>query len=75
MFDESLYENEDHMWSIHMQTLIKRKKNMEIAQTIDEVLFRYYSDKGMKVPSWKTKKDPDWWEEYLISLGLDPRNP
>ncbi len=48
---------------------------MEIAQTIDEVLFRYYSDRGMQVPEWKTKKDPDWWTEYLISLGIDPQNP
>ncbi len=48
---------------------------MEIAQTIDEALFRFYSDKGMKVPQWKTKKDPEWWTEYLISLGIDPKNP
>jgi len=48
---------------------------MEIAQTIDEALFRFYSDKGMKVPQWKTKKDPEWWTEYLIGLGIDPKNP
>ena len=47
---------------------------MEIVQTIDESFFRYYSDKGMNVPKWK-KKDPDWWIEYLDSLGIDPRNP
>ena len=29
---------------------------MEIAQIIDEVLFRYYSDQGKSVPKWKTKK-------------------
>ena len=39
---------------------------MEIAQTIMKFLFRYYSDKGMEVPEWKTKKDPDWWIRYLI---------
>jgi len=75
MFEKNLSENEDPTWKMYMQTLMKRKKNMEIAQTIDEVLFRFYSDKGMKVPEWKTQKDPEWWTEYLISLGIDPKNP
>ena len=75
MSEKNLSENEDPTWKTYMQTLMKRKKNMEIAQTIDEVLFRFYSDRGMKVPEWKTKKDPDWWIEYLISLGIDPQNP
>ena len=47
---------------------------MEIAQIIDNALYEYYSDKGMDVPHWKCKKNPDWWTEYLISLGLDPNN-
>ena len=75
MFEKNLSENEDLTWKMYMQTLMKRKKNMEIVQTIDEVLFRFYSDKGMKVPEWKTQKDPEWWTEYLISLGIDPKNP
>ena len=29
----------------------------------------------MKVPEWKTKKDPDWWTDYLIrDLKIDPKN-
>ena len=48
---------------------------MEIARTIDEALFRYYSEQGKPGPNWKTKKNPDWWVEYLIELGADPRNP
>jgi len=75
MFEKNLSENEDPTWRMYMQTLMRRKKNMEIAQTIDEVLFRFYSDKGMKVPEWKTQKNPQWWTEYLISLGIDPKNP
>tara|TARA_B000000532_G_scaffold206689_1_gene174719 strand:- start:91 stop:318 length:228 start_codon:yes stop_codon:yes gene_type:complete len=75
MFEKNLSENEDPTWKMYMQTLMRRKKNMEIAQTIDEVLFRFYSDKGMKVPEWKTQKNPEWWTEYLISLGIDPKNP
>ena len=48
---------------------------MEIAQTIDKAIFEYYNERGMDVPQWKTKKDPEWWIEYLKSLGMDPNNP
>jgi hypothetical protein len=58
-----------------MQTLMMRKKNMEIAQTIDEALFRYYSEQGKPVPRRKLTKDPDWWSKYLDTLGIDPQNP
>jgi hypothetical protein len=75
MLDENLYENEDPSWRIHMLTLMKRKRNMEIGQTIDKALEEYYSEQGKPVPQWKTKKNPDWWEDYLNSLGIDPRNP
>ena len=57
-----------------MQTLTKRKRNMEIAQTIDEVLFEYYSERGMEVPQWKRNKDPQWWIDYLNELGLGENN-
>ena len=46
---------------------------MEIAQTIDNALEEYYSEQGKPVPKWRTKKDPDWWMEYLIRLGIDPK--
>jgi hypothetical protein len=61
----------DPMWQMHMQTLMKRKKNMEIAQTIDDALFEYYSEKEMEVPQWKRNKDPQWWIDYLKELGID----
>ncbi len=47
---------------------------MEIAQIIDDVLYEYYSEKGLDVPKWK-RKEPQWWIEYLDSLGIDPSNP
>ena len=47
---------------------------MEIAQTIDDALFEWYSEQGRPVPQWK-KKDPDWWTEYLNEMGIDPQNP
>jgi hypothetical protein len=75
MSEKNLYESEDPTWTIHMQTLMKRKKNLEIAQTINDALFEYYSERGLEVPDWKMKRDPDWWINYLISLGIDPKNP
>ena len=74
MSDKNLSENEDPIWQMHMQMLTKKKRNMEIARTIDEVLFRYYSDKGEAVPDWKVNKNPDWWVSYLKNLGLNERN-
>lgn len=58
-----------------MKMLMKRKRNMEIAQTIDEAISEYYSLQGLPVPNWRYIKDPDWWIDYLKSLGMDPRNP
>mgnify|MGYP001198790214 FL=1 len=47
---------------------------MEIAQTLDDALYEYYSEQGKDVPEWK-QSQPQWWIEYLDSLGIDPRNP
>ena len=58
-----------------MRMLMRRKRNMEIAQTIDDALEEWYSERGLPVPQWKTKRDPDWWIEYLEELGVDPENP
>ena len=75
MLPKNPSENEDPIWTTHMLTLTKRKRSMEIAQTIDSALREYYSEKGMTVPQWKQRKDPLWWREYLIRLGIDPKNP
>ena len=47
---------------------------MEIAQTIDNALYEWYSEQGRPVPQWKKEK-LDWWIEYLEELGVDPENP
>ena len=47
---------------------------MEISQIIDRALKEYYSEKGEDVPNWKLKKDPEWWIDYLRSLGLSDDN-
>ena len=57
-----------------MQMLMKKKRSMEIAQIIDDALYEWYSEKGRPVPEWKKEKQ-QWWIDYLISLGIDPRNP
>ena len=76
MSEKNLYENEDPSWQMHMQTLMKRKRNMEIAQTIDDTLYEYYViERGQEVPNWRYIKDQNWWIEYLKELGIDPRNP
>ena len=49
----------------------ERKKNMEIAQTIDDTLKQYYSKKGKPVPNWRVNKNPQWWVDYLKELGID----
>ena len=59
-----------------MKTLTKRKKNLQIAQIIDESLYKYYTKQlGLPVPNWKRQRNPDWWIQYLIELGIDPSNP
>ena len=47
---------------------------MEIAQTIDDALLEWYSERGLEVPQWKRNSDPQWWVEYLKELGLTERN-
>ena len=74
MLEKNLYENEDPLWRTRMLTLMKKKRNMEIAQIIDSALYEYYSEKGMNVPKWK-RIEPQWWIDYLDSLGIDSRNP
>jgi hypothetical protein len=75
MSDENLYENEDPSWKIHMLMLMRRKRNMEIAQIIDDALEEHYSELGLPVPNWKRQKDPQWWIDYLKDLDIDPDNP
>ena len=62
------------MWQMRMQTLMKRKRSMEIAQIIDNALFEWYSERDLEVPQWRMKKDPEWWTEYLKELGIDENN-
>ena len=75
MSEKNHYENEDPLWRTRMQMLMKKKRNMEIAQIIDDAISEYYSENDLSVPEWKLKKDPQWWIDYLKELNIDPRNP
>ena len=67
-------ENHTDMWQMRMQTLMKRTRNMEVKQIIDDALWEYYSERGMEVPQWRRNKDPEWWINYLRDLGLGENN-
>ena len=55
---------------------MKMKRNLEIAQIIDDSLYQYYTvERDLPVPNWRYIKDADWWMQYLIDMGIDPRNP
>ena len=75
MSEKNLYENEDPSWQMHMQMLMKRKKNMETARIIDGAIRDHYLLQGKPVPNWRYIKDQNWWLDYLQTLGIDPRNP
>jgi len=68
-------DHTDPMWQIHMQTLMRRKRNLEVKQIIDDAIEEYYSERGLEVPNWRMGKDPEWWINYLLDLGIDPSNP
>ena len=41
-----------------MQTLMQKKRSMEIAQIIDKALYDHYSEKGKPVPEQGKRKSP-----------------
>lgn len=47
---------------------MKRKKLIEVGDTIRKAISDWYFENGIPEPNWKPKKDPDWWAEYLKSL-------
>ena len=64
----------ENIWKMHMQTLTKRKRIIEIGETIDKVLYEWYSERGREVPKWKINSSPSWWISYLEDLGMDTNN-
>jgi hypothetical protein len=68
MSEKMQNENTDPIWKTHMETLMMRMKRVEIAEVIDEAIWKWYFDHGKEVPNWKMKKDPQWWIDYLAEL-------
>lgn len=56
-------------WEYQMGVLSKRKRMIEISDTIDKVLYEWYSERGREVPKWKLNNNPDWWTNYLDNLN------
>jgi hypothetical protein len=68
MFEKMQNENTDPTWRAHMETLMKRQRRIEIAEVIDEAIWRWYFEHGKEVPNWKYQRDPQWWTDYLAEL-------
>jgi len=61
-------ESTDPTWKMHMETLMRRQRMIEVAEIIDEAIWKWYFEQGKEVPNWKMKKDPQWWTDYLAEL-------
>jgi hypothetical protein len=68
MYEKIQNENTDPTWKIHMEILMKRMRQTEIAEKLDNALFEWYFERGLEVPDWKMQKDPQWWIDYLEEL-------
>ena len=64
-------ENTDPTWRTHMEMLTKRMRRIELAEKLDEELWKWYFERGMEVPNWKQQKDPQWWIDYLKELDIE----
>lgn len=53
-----------------METLMKRKKQIETGDIIRKAIGEWYFEHGMSEPNWKVK-DEEWWIEYLKSLDKE----
>lgn len=71
MSDETQNDPTDPTWKTHMETLTKRMRMIEVSNKINEAIWEWYSERGLDVPNWKMKKDPQWWIDYLEELNND----
>jgi len=71
MSEKNPNDSMDHTWKMRMLTLMKRKKMIEVSETIDKAIWEWYFDRGLDVPNWKYEKDPQWWIDYLEELDKE----
>ena len=55
-----------------MKTLMQRKKQIEIGDTIKSAIRDWYLERGITEPNWWVDKNPQWWVEYLKDLEDNP---
>ena len=48
-----------------MQTLMKRKNQIKIGDTVRKAISDWYFENGKVEPLWYVPKDPEWWTNYL----------
>ena len=61
----------DPTWKMHMQTLMKMKRQIETKEIIETAIEEWYFENGKEIPNWKINKDPQWWIDYLKELEKD----
>jgi len=62
------------MIAFNMDQLQRRIRQVEIADTIRSAISQWYFEQGIPEPRWEIQRDPQWWKDYLLDLGLDPNN-
>lgn len=50
---------------------MKRMRNIEISEIIDQALWEWYSERGMEVPNWRGDIDVELWQQYLDELDIE----
>jgi hypothetical protein len=71
MLERTPNENTDHMWKMHMEILMRKTRIIETKEIIDQSIWEWYFERGLEVPNWKLKKDPQWWVDYLREIESD----
>jgi len=71
MSEKMLNNHMDPTWKMHMQTLMKMKRQIETKEIIETAIEEWYFENGKEIPNWKINKDPQWWIDYLKELEKD----
>ena len=52
-----------------MLTLTRRILGVTSDEIVVRAIEEYYREIGEDVPNWRCPRDPQWWTDYLKSLG------
>lgn len=59
------------IWKMFMETLKKRMIGLKTDIIVKEAISEWYKEAGLPEPNWQTKRNDDWYKEYLKSLEED----